>query len=104
MVEEKHVMKARDYFEENAATYDAKRGRGFLGWLRKNEKNAVLSFLDVKEGESVLDAGCGEGYYAQLAKSKGAKAFGIDVSKEMITRLQKKGIQGKACDLENCSL
>ncbi|HLC72474.1 MAG TPA: class I SAM-dependent methyltransferase [Candidatus Nanoarchaeia archaeon] len=97
-------MKAKDYFEENAAAYDAKRERGFLGWLRKNEKSAVLSFLDIKKGESMLDAGCGEGYYAQLAKSKGAKVFGIDVSKEMIAKLQAKGIQGKACDLENCSL
>ena len=104
MVDKAIAMTVKNYFERKAAAYDKKRSKGFLGWLRKNEKEAVLALADIRKNEAVLDAGCGEGYYAQLAKELEAKPFGIDMSAEMIQRLKRKGIPGKACDLENCSL
>ncbi len=97
-------MTANHYFEQQALAYDAHRNRGFLGWLRKSETRAVLSFLRPQQGERILDAGCGEGHYALLAKRAGASAFGVDVSPAMITRLQTRGIPGKATSLEKLHL
>ncbi len=97
-------MTVKDYFEDNARAYDQKRSEGFLGWLRNNERKAMLAYLDFQKHDTVLDAGCGEGYYAQLAKQHGAKPFGIDVAPAMIARLQAKGIPGKACDLASFAL
>lgn len=104
MVDEAILMTIKDYFEERAGAYDEKRSSGFLGWLRKNEREAVLSLLDVQKGETVLDAGCGEGHYAWLAKTKGAKSCGIDRAESMIAKLKEKGIEGTVCDIENFSL
>lgn len=39
---------------------------------------------DIK-GKTILDLGCGEGYFTRLMKKKGAsKVIGVDISKEMI--------------------
>ena len=40
---------------------------------------------DLSTGQSVIDAGCGEGYYSNMiAKNTGASVFGFDLSKEAI--------------------
>ncbi len=104
MVDTTIAMTTKDYFQERALAYDQQRSKGFLGWLRNNEKRAVLSLLNLKRGETVLDAGCGEGYYAQLAKIKGAKPFGLDATPDMIAQLKKKGIPGRVGDIEKISL
>ena len=98
MVDTTIAMTTKDYFQERALAYDQQRSKGFLGWLRNNEKRAVLSLLNLKRGETVLDAGCGEGYYAQLAKIKGAKPFGLDATPDMIAQLKKKGILSEVGD------
>src|SRR3989344_3293223 len=97
-------MTVQDYFGKTASTYDSKRNKGFLGWLRNNERKALLSFLNFQKNDSVLDAGCGEGYYALLAKHHGAKPFGLDLSQEMIARLKARGVPGKVSDIEHFTL
>lgn len=44
----------------------------------------VLSILQPKEGEKVLDVGCGVGTFVYHCAKKGAKAVGIDYSRESI--------------------
>ncbi|MDP1695208.1 MAG: class I SAM-dependent methyltransferase [Candidatus Woesearchaeota archaeon] len=97
-------MTVEHYFGKTASAYDSKRNKGFLGWLRTNERKALLSFLDFQKNDSVLDAGCGEGYYALLAKEYGANSFGVDLSQAMITRLEARGVPGKVSDIEHLSL
>lgn len=45
---------------------------------------AVSSLLPDVEDSRVLDAGCGNGYYAALLAEQGADVLGIDASEEMI--------------------
>ena len=48
----------------------------------------ILSNLD--ESSSVIDAGCGEGYYSNnIARSTGATVYGFDLSKEAIISASK---------------
>ncbi|MHA1397469.1 MAG: class I SAM-dependent methyltransferase [Candidatus Heimdallarchaeaceae archaeon] len=60
----------------------------------------VYKFLDVKEGEKILDLACGVGNVARFLASKGAKVTGIDISQMIDYAMQKEekdklGIQYK---------
>lgn len=44
----------------------------------------VFDWLGDVKGKAILDAGCGEGYLADLIHARGGQAFGIDGSKELI--------------------
>ncbi len=67
-----------------------------------------LEYLDAKEGETVLEIGCGTGHsLAQLARAVGdsGKAYGIDISDKMLEKtrelLEEEGLLGRTelvCD------
>ena len=62
----------------------------------------VVDLLDPKNGEKILDAGCGEGTLAVEIIRRGAKIIGVDMSAEMIGQCQAKGIEsyvGSVTDL-----
>lgn len=44
----------------------------------------LLEAAEVAEGMSVLDVGCGPGYVSAAATERGAKATGVDFSREMV--------------------
>ena len=50
------------------------------------EQQVVVSLLPDVRGLTVVDAACGTGRYLQLLKSRGAAAFGIDLSAPMLAR------------------
>lgn len=54
--------------------------------------NQIIKTIDHKEDKTLLDAGCGEGYYSgQIAtKIKGINVLGFDISKEAIKKAAKK--------------
>jgi ubiquinone/menaquinone biosynthesis C-methylase UbiE len=74
-----------------AARYD------FLAWLftlgrERALREKILSFANLKEGESVLDVGCGAGSLAIAAKrhvGSTGTVCGIDASPEMLARASK---------------
>ena len=53
----------------------------------------VMDLLDPKDGERILDIGCGDGTLALEIKSKGADVIGVDLSKEMVEVTKAKGIE-----------
>ena len=65
-------------------------GKSPKGWAEIQERQheplweAMLKSTNVGEGTTLLDAGCGEGYNTRLLAKKGAKVFGVDISKRMI--------------------
>ncbi len=89
-----------------AARYD------LLVWLltRGRERalrEKILSFVDLKPGEAVLDVGCGTGSLAMVAKRHvgltGA-VYGVDASPEMLVRAAKKASKaGLAVTFENAA-
>lgn len=54
--------------------------------------NNPQSFIDLKEGEVVLDLGCGAGldlyFYAKAVGPKG-KVYGVDISEDMVNKAKK---------------
>ena len=50
----------------------------------KNEVECLMELLDLKEGDSLLDVGCGPGRHSNLFAEKGLNVTGIDISKEFI--------------------
>lgn len=50
----------------------------------------LMRMLSLKEGESVLDLACGQGYFARIAQSFGVKVTGVDLSGELISLAKEK--------------
>ncbi len=62
----------------------------------------VVDLLNPKQGEKILDVGCGEGTLAVEIERRGAKVIGVDMSAEMIEQCEAKGIEayvGSVTDL-----
>jgi len=57
-----------------------------------NNPNFFKLIGDLKD-KKVLDAGCGEGYNTRLLAKKGAKVFGVDISKRMIELAEQEELQ-----------
>jgi len=53
----------------------------------------VVDLLDPKEGETILDAGCGDGTLAVEMERRGAKVIGVDMSSEMVKACKSNGIE-----------
>lgn len=75
----------RDAWEQNAAFWDKRIGEGndfveVLIWP------ATKRLLELRPGECVLDAGCGNGLYARRLAAMGADVVAFDFSSELIER------------------
>lgn len=55
----------------------------------KIEKSIISEVIDFKEGQSVLDIGCGVGRWGQYLLDKGLKYTGIDASENLIEIAEK---------------
>jgi len=62
----------------------------------------VVDLLNPKEGEQILDVGCGDGTLAVEMERRGAKVIGVDMSAEMVDACRDNGIEayvGSVTDL-----
>ncbi len=73
-------MSATDW---NAALYDQNHAFVF------DYGKSLVSLLDVRAGEFILDLGCGTGHLTKAIADKGAHAVGIDSSVAMIEQARK---------------
>lgn len=55
----------------------------------------ALQFLKIKTGETLLDVGCGTGYFSDLAHKQGVDVTGIDASEEFIKQAKKRNTEIK---------
>ncbi len=60
--------------EEYDAWYQTARGR----WIGETESRLLLAQLGPRPGESVLDVGCGTGYFARSLARAAGRVVGID--------------------------
>ena len=68
-------------FDRYAQTYDS----GFMGKGSRRFYTDLIKALDVKDGDAVLDAGCGTGsILAFIGRQRKIQGFGLDVSENMI--------------------
>lgn len=74
------------------------------------EVPTMLSLIGEVKGKTVLDAGCGHGYYSILLAKKGATVTGIDISEKMIELAKKNAVEASVkcqffvCDMQNLSI
>lgn len=79
------------------------QNRGFE--LRDKLMEREKIFFDwISPGSSVVDVGCGNSRLLfELKKKKKCKVYGIDISSLVINSLERKGIKGRAIDIESDS-
>lgn len=80
----------RDFFDEMAIGRNAKISSSpIIDYEQKVRSRMVISMLDVKPDEVILDAGCGNGRDLIPLCKKGCKCVGIDFSGKMIEEAQR---------------
>ena len=78
---------------ENAASYDqwydTARGR----WIGRREVELILEHLQPRPGESLLDVGCGTGFFTRtLAASMDGPVHGVDISSEWVVYARQRNV------------
>ncbi|MFA6091879.1 MAG: class I SAM-dependent methyltransferase [Elusimicrobiota bacterium] len=89
------------YFERKAGSYLEASRRGLWGRLRAAEWSAIRESLDLAPGLSVLDAGCGPGYYSlRMREAADMSVSGIDSSRAMMAQYRANGFKGRLDSIE----
>lgn len=86
-VQARHKERALQYFSKRAQDYQRRVERGPLKLLRHRERSAVLELAKFRPHESMLDVGCGPGFYALEAKRQGLKVCALDALPSMVAPL-----------------
>lgn len=86
-------------FDKIATQYDAAWSETPIG---RAQRSAVWRWIDplFKEGDLVLDLGCGTGVDAQHLESRGVSVYGIDSSLRMVEAARRRGIRADCCPIE----
>jgi|GEM_PF-717947 len=100
-METKAKSKVEHYFDTKAVGYNKSRRKGLVGGLVLRESEAALELLNVKKGESVLDCGCGAGFYGIKIKRLGGEYLGVDISEEMVEQAKKNGLKARIADIQS---
>lgn len=69
------------------AWYDTPRGR----WIGELEWSAVRDALRLQPSDTVLDVGCGTGWFTRRAESVAARVVGLDIDPESLDFARHKG-------------
>lgn len=77
----KYAKRSREKYDEMARGYENTADGRFTAKFRR----MICEMLDVRDGEAVLDAGCGNGGLIDgLSRKAEIRAFGVDISPKMI--------------------
>jgi SAM-dependent methyltransferase len=79
---------------EKAAFYDeAYKAENYFQnreWLFRPYVKALISLVSLRKGSIVLDAGCGQGFFANLFANEGMAAYGTDISRVGLQSAQRR--------------
>jgi SAM-dependent methyltransferase len=53
-------------------------------WLFKPYISSLVSYLKLNKGASLIDVGCGQGFFSYLFQTCGMKVYGVDISETAI--------------------
>lgn len=79
--------------------WESKLSEPYIPPEKNNRINVALSIL--KPGNSLLDVGCGDGCFGELAKPKYKSIYGLDVSFKAVQQSLKKGILAQTIDTDS---
>jgi ubiquinone/menaquinone biosynthesis C-methylase UbiE len=92
-------------FDELARDYDDPLRSADLSFVGFHNRyrfiEATLRRLNLPTGFTLLDCGCGAGYYLRLASQCGARPLGIDFSENMLAHVKKMGFGGSVGNVEH---
>lgn len=90
------------HYQERAARYDRIVSRGPLRHLRERERAAVLHLADLDDPSrrSVIDVGCGGGFYSRAAKRAGKWVHAVDAAPAMVARVEPHVDVAEVADIE----
>ena len=77
-------------FDEWPEAYDRWFTTPIGSLVRKFEAELMLDLLKPKQGEIILDAGCGTGIFTTDILSSGSQVIGLDISLPMLIQAKKK--------------
>jgi ubiquinone/menaquinone biosynthesis C-methylase UbiE len=77
-------------FDEWPEVYDKWFTTPIGSLVRKHEAELMLDLLKPKQGEIILDAGCGTGIFTTDILSSGSQVIGLDISLPMLIQAGKK--------------
>ena len=77
-------------FDEWPEAYDRWFTTPIGSLVRKYETELIMELLNPKQGEIILDAGCGTGTFTLDILSSGSKVIGLDLSLPMLKRAENK--------------
>lgn len=97
-------QRALDYYDHISGHYDQIVSIGFLKWFRNREKQAILSLADFHSPGTLIDVGCGDGFYSIAAKKAGFQVTSVDAVPSMLEDLKDKVDQVLLADVENLKL
>lgn len=91
-VQEPDKMRAIAYYNGLAAQYNETVTRGFLARLRERERSAILEFAKLEDPtrQTMIDVGCGGGFYALEAKRNQKTVTAMDLAPAMLDGLREK--------------
>ena len=81
-------------FDAVAQRYDAFCTTPLGHFVERIERGLILELLRPRQGESILDLGCGTGAYVIALAELGCAVTGVDVSSEMLARARAKAGAG----------
>lgn len=83
-------MKKNTSWGKVATWYNKFLEEGEDTYQEKLIKPNLLRILNAKAGQEILDAGCGQGFFAREIAKTGAKVLGIDIGNELIKLAKEK--------------
>ncbi len=100
-VDARDKSRALGYFRGRAAGYGERVSAGLLSVLRERERRAVLEGLALEPGRTLIDVGCGGGFYALAAKGAGLEVTALDALAEMVDGLRGRVDRAVVGDVES---
>ena len=86
------------------AQYQKQNYFGYREWLYDRYISSLIRACGLKKGASVLDVGCGQGFFSYLFRKHGMNVCGIDISEVGVREAQSKyghlGISFAVADIE----
>lgn len=99
-----HFSERRPSAEELNKLYSSYLRVDAISPITIKRYHEILDGLEVfRQTNNLIDVGCGNGYFLQTAKKRGWNVFGVEATKEAVTKCEEKGIQMHLGELETGS-
>jgi SAM-dependent methyltransferase len=101
-VDARSKTRAIRHFDARAERYDVLVSRGPLRFLRVRERQAVLDLARLHDPSkrTVIDVGCGAGFYSRAAKEAGKWVHAVDAAPAMVQRVRPHVDVAEVADIE----